>query len=72
MCGLFFLGKRGGNKMILELIGTWMIIGFFSAVGWNVADETVNKPYLDPWIEKKIGTTKNTDTKPQPPTEEPK
>jgi len=52
-------------EMILELIGTWMIIGFFSAVGWNVADETVNKPYLDPWIEKKMGTNK---TKPESPT----
>lgn len=48
--------------MILELIGTWMIIGFFSAVGWNVADETVNKPYLDPWIEKKMGTDKKPET----------
>jgi hypothetical protein len=39
--------------MIIELIGTWLIVGFFSAIGWNVADETVNKPYIDPWIEKK-------------------
>ena len=38
--------------MIIELIGTWLIVGFFSAIGWNVADETVNKPYLDPMIEK--------------------
>jgi hypothetical protein len=43
--------------MIIELIGTWLIVGFFTAVGWNVADETVNKPYLDPWLEKKMGTT---------------
>jgi hypothetical protein len=50
-------------EMILELIGTWMVIGFFSAIGWNVADETVNKPYLDPWITKKMGTT----AEPQPP-----
>ena len=57
--------------MILELIGTWMIIGFFSAVGWNVANETVNKPYIDPYLAKKIDS-KTTDTKPQPPTEEPK
>ena len=42
--------------MIIELIGTWLIVGFFSAIGWNVADETVNKPYLDPYLEKKIGT----------------
>lgn len=58
--------------MILELIGTWMIIGFFSAVGWNVADETVNKPYLDPWIAKKMDTKTFAPTPPQPLTEEPK
>jgi hypothetical protein len=45
--------------MIIELIGTWLIVGFFSAIGWNVADETVNKPYLDPWLEKKMESTKN-------------
>jgi hypothetical protein len=54
--------------MIIELIGTWLIVGFFSAIGWNVADETVNKPYLDPWIEKKMGTTPS--TKPDAPTEQ--
>jgi len=43
--------------MIVELIGTWMVIGFFSAIGWNVADETVNKPYLDPYLAKKVSTT---------------
>jgi len=58
--------------MILELIGTWMIIGFFSAVGWNVADETINKPYLDPWIAKKMDTKTSAPTPPQPSTEEPK
>ena len=42
--------------MIIELIGTWLIVGFFSAIGWNVADETVNKPYLDPYLAKKMGT----------------
>ena len=45
---------------MIELIGTWLIVGFFSAIGWNVADETVNKPYLDPYLAKKMGT----DTKP--------
>ena len=49
--------------MIIELIGTWLIVGFFSAIGWNVADETVNKPYFDPYFEKKMGTT----TKPEVP-----
>ena len=42
--------------MMIELIGTWLIVGFFSAIGWNVADETVNKPYLDPYLAKKIDT----------------
>ena len=50
------------ENMILELIGTWMIIGFFSAVGWNVADETVNKPYLDPLLQKTMKTDKTTET----------
>ena len=51
--------------MILELMATWLLVGFVSAVGWNVADETVNKPYLDPYIAKKMGT----DNKPVPSTE---
>ena len=55
--------------MMLELIGTWLIVGFFSAVGWNVADETINKPYLDPWLEKKMDTTTK---KPEPPIEQTK
>ena len=55
--------------MIIELIGTWLIVGFFTAVGWNVADETVNKPYLDPWIEKKISTKTETTNPPAPPAE---
>lgn len=42
--------------MIIELIGTWLLVGFVSAVGWNVADETVNKPYVDPYLAKKMGT----------------
>ena len=53
--------------MIIELIGTWIIIGFFSAVGWNVADETVNKPYIDPWLEKKMGTKVEQPTNPPTP-----
>ena len=50
---MFFLNNK---NMIIELIGTWLIVGFFSAIGWNVADETVNKPYLDPYLSKKMGT----------------
>jgi len=44
--------------VIIELIGTWLLVGFVSAIGWNVADETVNKPYLDPYIAKKINNDK--------------
>jgi hypothetical protein len=57
--------------MIIELIGTWLLVGFVSAVGWNIADETVNKPYVDPYFAKKMNNT-NIDTKSQPPTEESK
>lgn len=42
--------------MIIELIGTWLLVGFVSAIGWSAADETVNKPYLDPYLSKKMGT----------------
>ena len=51
--------------MILELIGTWLLVGFVSAIGWNVADETVNKPYLDPAIQRTLKTNapaKSSDT----------
>ena len=44
--------------MIIELIGTWLLVGFVSAVGWNIAEETVNKPYIDPYIAKKNGKNK--------------
>lgn len=50
--------------MILELIGTWMVIGFFSAIGWGAADKAVVDPYIKPAIAK----AQQTETK----TEEPK
>jgi len=54
--------------LILELIGTWLLVGFVSAVGWNVADETVNKPYIDPYLSKKMGIdTTKVDTNVSPP-----
>jgi len=40
--------------MILELIGTWMVIGFFTAIGWGAAQKTVVEPYVNPAIEKVI------------------
>jgi len=48
--------------MIIELIGTWMVIGFFSAIGWGAAQKTVVEPYVNPAIEKVIPTTKPEDT----------
>lgn len=38
--------------MIIELIGTWIVIGFFSAIGWGTAQKTVVEPYINPAIEK--------------------
>jgi len=38
--------------MILELMGTWVIIGFFTAIGWGAADKAVVEPYIKPAIEK--------------------
>jgi hypothetical protein len=52
--------------MIIELVATWIVIGFFSAVGWNVADKTVNKTHIDPWIEKIKQTDKPSETPPEP------
>jgi hypothetical protein len=43
--------------MIIELIGTWMVIGFFSAIGWGAAQKTVVEPYVNPAIEKAMPVT---------------
>ena len=51
--------------MIIELIGTWMVIGFFSAIGWGTAQKTVVEPYINPAIDKVI-----TPEKPQVPAEQ--
>jgi hypothetical protein len=40
--------------LIIELIGTWIVIGFFSAIGWGTAQKTVVEPYINPAIEKVI------------------
>ena len=52
------------DTMILELIGTWMVIGFFSAIGWGAADKAVVEPYVKP----AIATMQKTEqpTNPQP------
>ena len=49
--------------MIIELMGTWLIVGFFTAIGWGVAQKTVVEPYVNPAIEKVIPPTTN----PEPP-----
>ena len=55
--------------MIIELIGTWLLVGFVSAIGWNVADETVNKPVIDPWLSKQVSDkTGRVDANVSPPT----
>jgi hypothetical protein len=40
--------------MIIELIGTWVVVGFFTAIGWGAAQKTVVEPYINPAIEKVI------------------
>ena len=44
--------------MIIELIGTWIVIGFFSAIGWGTAQKTVVEPYLNPVIDQVMPATK--------------
>ena len=34
------------------IVATWITIGFFSAVGWGVAQKTVVEPYINPAFEK--------------------
>ena len=48
--------------MIIELIGTWMVIGFFSAIGWGTAQKIVVEPYVNPAIEKVMPATPPTKT----------
>ena len=50
--------------MIIELIGTWMVIGFFSAIGWGAAQKSVVEPYVNPAIEKAMPATTNPATPP--------
>ena len=48
--------------MIIELIGTWLLVGFVTAVGWGTAQKTVVEPYINPAIERVIPQPQN----PQP------
>jgi hypothetical protein len=45
--------------MILEVIGTWIVIGFFSAIGWGTAQKTVVEPYINPAIDKVMPPAKS-------------
>jgi hypothetical protein len=40
--------------VIIELIGTWIVIGFFTAIGWGTAQKTVVEPYINPAIDRVI------------------
>jgi hypothetical protein len=40
--------------MMIELIGTWMIIGFFTAIGWGAAQKTVVEPIVNPALEQVV------------------
>ena len=44
------------------LVGTWIVIGFFSAVGWGVAQKTVVEPYINPAFDKVEIRPANTNT----------
>jgi hypothetical protein len=46
----------------MELIATWVVIGFFSAVGWGVAQKTVVEPYINPAFDKVEVQPTNTTT----------
>jgi len=35
------------------LVGTWVVVGFFSAIGWYGANHYVIEPYFPPPIERK-------------------
>jgi len=44
------------------LIGTWIVVGFFSAVGWGVAQKTVVEPYINPAFDQVAIQPVNTNT----------
>jgi hypothetical protein len=56
--------------MIIELIGTWLVVGFFTAIGWGVAQKTVVEPYVNPTIEKVIPARPVVDKNDNPATED--
>jgi len=44
----------------MVLIGTWIVVGFFTAVGWGVAQKTVVEPYINPVFDKAEVQSANT------------
>ena len=36
----------------MVIVATWIVVGFFSAVGWGVAQKTVVEPYINPAFDK--------------------
>ena len=36
----------------MVIVATWIVVGFFSAVGWGVAQKTVVEPYINPVFDK--------------------
>jgi hypothetical protein len=48
----------------MVIVATWIVIGFFSAVGWGVAQKTVVEPYINPAFDKvEAPTNTNSTTK---------
>jgi hypothetical protein len=45
------------------IVATWIVVGFFSAVGWGVAQKTVVEPYINPEFDKVETQSANTANK---------
>ena len=46
----------------MVIVATWIVVGFFSAVGWGVAQKTVVEPYINPAFDKAEVQPINTNT----------
>jgi hypothetical protein len=47
----------------MVIVATWIVVGFFSAVGWGVAQKTVVEPYINPVFDKVEIQSVNSTTK---------
>jgi len=36
----------------MVIVATWIVVGFFSAVGFGIAQKTVVEPYINPAFDK--------------------